>query len=175
MPKLTELSASSQVEIPPDPDTPPPEHPRSSHSPPINPWADFNPWAQEEFQERHPFGFMDSGSSGYAHHTYRSPDGRFTFSSTTINGGAAYPPHQSPTQSNPILPMMLQSFDAILREMSETNETPAHRGAPGMEDPHDWPPRGGPGLDEHAGPEGLQPRNAGRPQPMSPPLSSLAE
>lgn len=118
---------------------------------------------------------METGPTDYAYRTYRSPDGRFTFSSTTINGGGGYSSRQSTTNGNPILPMMLQSFNTLLRELSDIHDPPTHRRSPGLDDPFDPHTPGWFGMDRHAGPEGLHPRNPDRAQSMSPPVGSLAE
>lgn len=118
---------------------------------------------------------METGPTDYAHRTYRSPDGRFTFSSTTINGGGGYSSRQSTTNGNPILPMMLQSFDTLLREMSDIHDTPPRRRSPGLDDPFDPHTPGWFGMDSHADLDGLHPRNPDRPQSISPPVGSLAE
>lgn len=170
-----------QIEIPPDPDTPPPLDPldpdTEPHSPPINPWVDHNPWAQADTSGPRAFDLMDSGSPRYTHRTYRSPDGRFSFSSTTVGNG--YSPRQTAAHPNPMVPMMLQSLDTMFQELSNMHDLHGQR-SPDLDDP--FAPHS-PGFHEHefpggnrrAGHEGLFPRDTDRPQPITPPVGSLAE
>ncbi|KAJ5584413.1 uncharacterized protein N7459_004213 [Penicillium hispanicum] len=167
------------VEIPPEtPSSRPPGLEAEPQSPHVNPWADHNPWEREETGAPRTFGFMDSRSSrsAYAHHTYRSPDGRFTFSSTTIGGGLS--PRQGPAHPNPMVPMMLQNLDTIFQGLSESydpqrqrgaGEDPFHPHSPGWQE-HDFP-----GIDEHAPREGVHPRNTNVPPPVEPAVGSLAD
>jgi len=121
---------------------------------------------------------MDSGSPGYSQRTYRSPDGRFTFSSTTIGGG--YSPRQSAATAspNPMLPMMFESLNRIFQGLSETYDPHNANGSrsPGFDDPFlahsSSSPNHRAGLDAH---EGLSPRDTDRAQPRTPPVGSLAE
>lgn len=146
----------------------------------MNPWADHNPWGRDESAGPRPFDFMDS-SPGYSQRTYRSPDGRFTFSSTTI--GRGYPRQStSSAAQTPILPMMLESLNTIFRGLSETYDphNPHGSRSPGFDNPFmahsSSPPDHDPaGPDAHAGHEGLFPRDTDRAQPMTPPVGSLAE
>lgn len=130
-----------QIEIPPE--SPQPEREREPQSPPVNPWADHNPWAQEESARPQSFGWMESGSPGYSHRSYRSPDGRFTFSSTTIGGG--YSPRQG-AQPNQMLPLIVGSLDTLFQTMRATYDDdqmqrspemnmPPHAHAAGMREP----------------------------------------
>ncbi|KAJ5190581.1 uncharacterized protein N7498_009566 [Penicillium cinerascens] len=167
------------IEIPPDPDTPPPEQDPEPRTPPINPWADHNPWDRDEAAGPRPFGFMDSGSPGYSQHTYRSPDGRFTFSSTTIGGGYSSRQSAATAPTNPLLPMMFEGLNALFQGLQETHE-PHEARSPGLDDPFmahssSWP-NIDPGVSNaHAGHEGLFPRDTDRAQPMTPPVASLAD
>ncbi|KAJ5125583.1 hypothetical protein N7476_010076 [Penicillium atrosanguineum] len=167
------------IEIPPDPDTPPPELEPEPRTPPINPWADHRPWGSEETAGPRPFDLMDSGSPGYSQHTYRSPDGRFTFSSTTIGGGYSSPQSTANAPPNPMLPMMFESLNTIFRGLSETYDphNPHGSRSPGLDDPFmahssNWLNAD---SDDPAEPEGLYPRDADRAQPTAPPVGSLAD
>jgi E3 ubiquitin-protein ligase RNF115/126 len=51
--------------------------------------------------------------------TYRSPDGRFSFSSTTFEAGTSS--GQRNNNTDPVVPMMMQSFDTILQGLMEPN------------------------------------------------------
>lgn len=62
---------------------------------------------------------MDFGFPSYSHHTYRSPDGRFAFSGTTIRG--SFPPRQGGAYSNPMVPM-LQTLQTILGDITDNHE-----------------------------------------------------
>ncbi|KAJ5168486.1 uncharacterized protein N7482_004080 [Penicillium canariense] len=172
------------VEIPPD--SPQSEREPELHSPPINPWADHNPWTREEPSASQPSGWMDSGSPGYSHRSYRSPDGRFMFSSTTIGGG--YSPRQGNAQPNAMLPLMMQSLDSLFQGLSESYDHqgqrspamdhPRHPYAAGMRDhdPVQDPMHSRSITDEDAEQrEGLFPRDPDGPQHMTVRVESLAE
>lgn len=122
---------------------------------------------------------MDSGSPGYSQHTYRSPDGRFTFSSTTLGGGFSTRQSATNRPPNPALPMMFESLNTLFRGLSETYDPHHPHGArsPGFDDPFaahssNWPNADSDDPAEH---EGLFPRNADRAQPMPHPLANLYE
>lgn len=126
-----------------------------------------------------PFHFMEAPSPGYAHRTYRSPDGRFTFSSTTVNSRSEFgwSTRQPSDHPDSMLPAMVQGFDAILRGMLNPPpfyHTP-HRRSPGLDDPFDPHLPGWSETDDHTGYEELRPRDTDRPQPGEPPVGSLAE
>lgn len=160
-------AVASQIEIPPDIPPESPESLPSLESPPhINPWAEHNPWAREDPPEPRERNFY-GGTPRFSHHTYRSPDGRFTFSSTTIGGG--YSPRQARGQ-NPFVPMMIQALDTMFQGLQETydnqrtravSENPFH--------PDGWPEHDHP-AEEHPDPPELFPRDADGPQPMPPPV-----
>lgn len=139
-----------QVEIPPE--SPPPTQDPEPQSPPVNPWMDHNPWEHQETPPRSRFGFVDPGSPGYSQRTHRSPDGRFTFSSTTISGGSS--PREGAAHPNPMVPMMLQSLDSIFQGLQETYDHQGPRGA-AMDPFHahspGWPEHEHRGVDESAG------------------------
>ncbi|RJE17698.1 RING finger domain protein [Aspergillus sclerotialis] len=168
------------IEIPPDTAPDPshedpsiPPHERTRPRPPLNPWADHNPWAHEE-----PDDFF-GGGNGFRHRTYRSPDGRFTFSSTTFGTGfperPAGPPRGVP--GDPLMPMV-RSLDTIFHGLADTYRNQGRRdpqqGDPwqnfhGQED-HDRE------REEAFGPgRRLYPRDANAPQPMAPPFGTLGD
>ncbi|RAL10631.1 putative RING finger domain protein [Aspergillus homomorphus CBS 101889] len=187
------------IEIPPDPDEEPPlvsdrpdsasaSSPRSAGSP-LNPWADHNPWAHQDDHDRndgdHPW---DSGN-GFRHRTYRSPDGRFTFSTTTYTHG--FGGGQSPsTQGNPNLDplMMVQNMDNIFRgltgpyqqrnrsaSVSSSGQASSQARGQGQrlgtfEFNIDTGNSATPSQDG-----GLHPRDADGPQPMNNPLRALGD
>ncbi|KAJ5613190.1 hypothetical protein N7510_006384 [Penicillium lagena] len=173
------------IEIPPEEisDDPPELEPIDRTSPrhfnPLDPLADHNPWARPESPDRREYGdnfFAGGGSPSYSRRLYRSPDGRFTFSSTTIGGGSS--PHQGGEQPNPLVPMMVRSLDMIFQGLAETYN---HQGQQGVSeesfqtDSPGWGESHSPRASASPGAEGLFPRNANGPQPMVPPVGSLAE
>lgn len=186
----------------------PPERDSVPRSPPLNAFSDHNPWS-EEVQEDYPpshhhpsaaYNPMDFTFPGFSHHTYRSPDGRFNFSGTTIRGGS--PPRQGGTYSNPMIPM-IQTLQTILGDLSDASErahtemnnppqqqhnhhhhhhyhhhqsphgqrSPRSEGSPRQQSPD--PDHTG--LDQFVEFSTLFPRNADRPQRMAPPVESLAD
>lgn len=127
-----------QIEIPPESPQPEPEPEPQSQG--FNPWADHNPWAPEESVSS---GWMESGSPGYSHRSYRSPDGRFTFSSTTIGGGyssrRAAQPGETPSPFMATLDDFFQSM-RVRHTDGETQRPPAMNTLPyshaaGMREP----------------------------------------
>ncbi|KAF3025318.1 hypothetical protein E8E15_008194 [Penicillium rubens] len=160
--------ACGGIEIPPEPPSEgSPSHRADSSSPPrVNPWVDHNPWEREpqESQERQSPGFLGSGASPFSSvHTYRSPNGRFSFSSATLDAGM--PSGQRNNGPNPMVPMMIQSFDTLLQSLMEPNprgyrgfgDDPFH---PQSSTSPDWL------EDDHltGGHPGLSPRNGDAPQ-----------
>lgn len=156
------------VEIPPElPSEGSPSHRADSPSPPrVNPWMDHNPW-ERDTQERQSPGLLGSDAPPYSSlRTYRSPDGRFSFSSATLDTGM--PAGQRNNRPNPMVPMMMQSFDAILQNLMEPNprgyrgfgEDPFH---PQSSTSPDWL------EDDHLTGHhpGLFPRNADAAQPSN--------
>jgi hypothetical protein len=139
---------------------------------------------------------MDFAFPGYSHHTYRSPDGRFSFSSSTVRG--SFPPRQGAgggggagAYSNPMIPM-LQTLQTILGDISDAHDNDHHnhhnhhhnhteqqygnRSPRPEESSRRHSPDTDPaGIDEYAEFEGLFPRDSNRPQRMSPPVESLSE
>ncbi|CAI7603622.1 unnamed protein product [Penicillium pancosmium] len=165
----------------------------------INPFTDHNPWAQDQESPPHPgsaaYDPMDFAFPGYSHHTYRSPDGRFSFSSSTVRG--SFPPRQGAggggagAYSNPMIPM-LQTLQTILGDISDAHDNDHHnphnphhhhteqqygnRSPRPEESSRRYSPDPDPtSIDEYAEFEGLFPRDSNRPQRMSPPVESLSE
>ncbi|OQE46657.1 hypothetical protein PENCOP_c001G04221 [Penicillium coprophilum] len=172
------------IEIPPEqpseasPNSP--SHRADSSSPSrVNPWIDHNPW-ERDTQERHRPGFFAGGAPRpgdtplYSSlHTYRSPDGRFSFSSATLDGGI--PGGQRNNDPNPF-PTMMQSFDTMLQTLMEPNP----RGYRGFgEDPFHAQSSTSPDWleDDHLTGHhpGLSPRNTDAPQPNNRTPTDLAQ
>lgn len=137
--------------------------------PRASPWTDHNPWGIDEELPRTMSRDIPSGF----HRTYRSPDGRFSFSSTTIGTGLSSSPRGA-YGPNAGIPMMMQNFDNILRGLVEPpNQT--SRGL-GIDDsfhpsPFGWPDYERVG-DHPSSPApipspGLSPRNADASQPRT--------
>lgn len=187
-----------QIEIPPDteerPRRPtPPTSPRGEF-PPINPFANHNPWAHEDEDEDHIHGFGFRSSPGFAHRAYRSPDGRFTFTSTTYNGGGSFGGGGGFRRSagpgisefgDPLMPMVRQ-LDTIFHGLADTYRQQGQRqrrestrqagAARPQHDDFPDPEERAPGEPNDFEPtSGLFPRNADRAQPMAPPLGTLGE
>lgn len=191
-----------QIEIPPDtdPEPPrlnaPPSPPRRArtHSP-FDPFGGHNPWAHgepEDDDERDPFGF-GAGSPGFAHRTYRSPDGRFTFSSTTFGGagpgggggaggaaaaaGSRSSPGMGGDFGDPLLPMV-NRLNTIFGGLADTyrEQAPSQRREPAFPDDVPDPDERAPDEPHEFGPRSrLFPRDADRAQPMAPPIGTLGE
>lgn len=137
---------------------------------------------------------MDFAFPSYSHHTYRSPDGRFSFSSSTVRG--SFPPRQSAgggggagagAYSNPMIPM-LQTLQTILGDISDSHDNDHHnhnyhteqqygnRSPRPEQSSRRYSPEADPtGIDQYTEFEGLYPRDSDRPQRMSPPVENLAE
>ncbi|KAK5798394.1 hypothetical protein VI817_004684 [Penicillium citrinum] len=177
----------------------PPERDSFPRSPPLNAFSNHNPWSEEEAaaaaeEEDSPshhasaaYNPMDFAFPGFSHHTYRSPDGRFNFSGTTVRG--SFPLRQGGTYSNPMIPM-LQTLQTILGDMSETHDTESNSNQhQDHHSPHrhqrssrfeasprqQSPDPDHTGLDQFVEFGELFPRNSDRPQRMAPPVESLAE
>ncbi|KAJ5959697.1 uncharacterized protein N7479_006847 [Penicillium vulpinum] len=164
------------IEIPPEQASEDsPSHRANSSSPSrVNPWIDHNPWEQDTQEQQGP-GLFGSGTPPYTFsRTYRSPDGRFSFSSTTVD--SRFPSGQRNDGPNPMVPMMMQSFDTLLQNLMEPNprgyrgfgEDPFH---PQSSTSPDWL------EDDHLTGHhpGLSPRNADAPQPPNHNPTDLAE
>lgn len=115
-------------------------------------------------------------------HTYRSPDGRFTFSATTFSGG--FPPRPvggpgGPFPNDPLMPVMRSIFNnmAIPYRQQHVGAHPVGEGfqpqPPGPGYPgdrnQDQPP------PPFAATGRLFPRDADHPQPMVHPVDGLGE
>lgn len=178
----------------------PPERDSFPRSPPLNAFSNHNPWSEEEAaaaaaeEEDSPshhasaaYNPMDFAFPGFSHHTYRSPDGRFNFSGTTVRG--SFPLRQGGTYSNPMIPM-LQTLQTILGDMSETHDTESNSNQhQDHHSPHrhqrssrfeasprqQSPDPDHTGLDQFVEFGELFPRNSDRPQRMAPPVESLAD
>ncbi|KAL5338772.1 hypothetical protein BJX70DRAFT_365602 [Aspergillus crustosus] len=183
------------IEIPPDTEEPEPSHPDPpesipgafpSHrspsppavtSPPVNPWADHDPWAHMDDDDVHGWG----GGPGhhYTQRTYQSAGGnlRFSFQAHTI------PPRRVPGARGDLgADPIVQGLDSFFQSMaeSESNRDRAARAqgarSPGARrQPYDeFLGRGFPPA-HHQPPPGLFPRDANGPQPMQTPLRSLGD
>lgn len=175
------------IEIPPDTTPYPPlqDSPRlspgdSSRSPP-HPLAGHNPWADD---------YEDTGprrGRGFTQRTYRSPDGRFTFMSTTFSNDNG---QQSPNPygqdeghfNDPLMPMV-RTLDTIFHGLADTYQQQGRRlsrqeraGEPGAtsRDEFDDPEEVAPGSRPEER-ERLFPRDADGPQPMGHPLGTLTD
>lgn len=165
-----------------------------------------DPWADFEDDD----GNGDDNNDGDDHHdgrrtgpgftqrTYRSPDGRFTFTSTTFSSNRAGGeggrgndgdlPRRPPIQNggfpeDPLLPIV-RTLDTIFHGLADTYRQQGRRPAAGSQrqgdrdtpmrdewdDPEEVEPEPGPW-----GREGLYPRDANGPQPMGHPVGSLNE
>ncbi|PWY89530.1 hypothetical protein BO94DRAFT_594138 [Aspergillus sclerotioniger CBS 115572] len=184
-----------QIEIPPDPDADPlPERPPSAPAPARarpNPWADHNPWAHQEEDDDLDHGWgtgNENGSgngdgNGFTHRTFRSPDGRFTFSTTTYTHGfpRRSPPSQRPA-NDPLMPMV-QGLDSIFNGLANTYRQQNPPGSTSSQ-PHTPDRDRGRTLgsfefdieaDGRGQDDGLHPRNADGPQPLNNPLRTLSD
>ncbi|GLA35796.1 hypothetical protein AnigIFM63309_001177 [Aspergillus niger] len=181
------------IEIPPDPDAEPPPSFHRPPSPPAadnarspNPWADHNPWAHQEEDDDIDHGWGPGHGNGFTHRTYRSPDGRFTFSTTTythgLRGGSP-PTQQRQANPDPLMPMV-QGLDSIFHGLASTyrqqNRPGGQAQAPGSDRDRgrtlgsfafDIEAEGRTGTQ--AG--GLHPRDADGPQPVNNPLRTLGD
>lgn len=195
------------IEIPPDTEepprhaTPPPASPHRERTfPPVNPFANHNPWTHDDEDDYDTHGF--GSSPGFAHRAYRSPDGRFTFSSTTFNGSGGFssgggfggPPRSAGYGTDefgdPLMPMV-RRLDTIFHGLADTyrqqgqgqgqsldRESSRQAGATSALPQHDDfsdPEERAPGEPDDFGPPRLFPRNADGPQPMAPPLGTLGD
>ncbi|KAJ5928455.1 RING finger domain protein [Penicillium verhagenii] len=164
------------IEIPPDNVSPEPLI--EPDSTPAEPWENDNPWSQEDLPRT--FGFMNSPSPSsprYSQHTYRSPGGQFTFTSTSVRGG--YSNRHGTTPMNPAMPMMMQGLGSILQALSETGADhrgpragamdPFHPDSPGWDD-HDRH-----GVNESDDPPEMYPRDANAPHTTTAPAGTLAD
>lgn len=115
------------VEIPPE--SPEPRPSRLADSPRPNPWGDNSAWEEEDNGAASglfgPFGPPPQSSS---FRTYSSPDGRFQFSSATLNTRSSGQQHAN---GNPMMPLLMSNINSIFQNLSEPSGRP-HRGPPGL-------------------------------------------
>ncbi|OJJ47210.1 hypothetical protein ASPZODRAFT_15887 [Penicilliopsis zonata CBS 506.65] len=171
--EFTEIIEIPPEETHPDPSpinlTPPPRQERRQQTP-INTLADHNPWADDH--ETDPYLSTGSRGSGFSRHTYRSPDGRFTFTSTTYNGG--FPPGRGMMTGDPLMLPMVRSLDTIFHGLADTYHPEARspllsRGASPLQQE-----RGRESSPQYAAAGGrLYPRDTEGPQPMGAALGTL--
>lgn len=166
-----------QIEIPPDTTPEPSSHVDRPSRVGINPWEDQNPWAEEGPADTDRF----LGGPGFSRHTYRSPDGRFTFSTTTYSGGfpggfLGQPTSPGgPLPEDPLMPVM-RSLDTIFNGLANTyrqqggGETRA-----ASEGPQNQGDESREGTPAFAATGRLFPRDAEGPQPMNRSVDSLNE
>ncbi|BDD60886.1 hypothetical protein MAP00_005976 [Monascus purpureus] len=163
------------IEIPPDTTPEPSSHVDRPSRVGINPWEDQNPWAEEGPADTDRF----LGGPGFSRHTYRSPDGRFTFSTTTYSGGfpggfLGQPTSPGgPLPEDPLMPVM-RSLDTIFNGLANTyrqqggGETRA-----ASEGPQNQGDESREGTPAFAATGRLFPRDAEGPQPMNRSVDSL--
>ncbi|KKK17953.1 hypothetical protein AOCH_004439 [Aspergillus ochraceoroseus] len=184
------------VEIPPDPDPELDSHPdppisvprqRSPSSPPpppANPWMDHDPWAHQDDDDDddEPSGWETTNPGyGFTRRTYRSPNGRFTFSSTTYTHG--FPRRPSGSQRDVTMDPLVRGIDSFFQSMTDANRPLGHASqqrprSPGrMFDTNDdfEPPHAATRQTEYHPTGGLFPRDADGPQPMGTPLRTLGD
>lgn len=125
-----------------------------------------------------PVGFMEpmfQESPRFSRHSYRSPDGRFTFTTTSIRGGTSsnsYQQGQGNGYPNPTVPMMMQGLDSLFQALSEPrletrqHQTPQMPGGWNEDFHHDYPD------PEEQAPQDRTWRTA---RSATPPEGSLAE
>lgn len=136
--------------------------------------ADHNPWRDAEETEIHEF----SNGGEMTHRHYRSPDGRFTFTSTTYTSGGRSPrtrsPHGGGVPEEPLL-SVLQSFNTIYQGLMDPSNL-GRRDTRQAGGDSGWGSESrGRGDDPFTAFEGLWPRDANHPQPMAHPLASINE
>ncbi|KAL3461625.1 hypothetical protein BJX64DRAFT_155757 [Aspergillus heterothallicus] len=167
------------IEIPPDTDPEPePSHPdppetlpgyhRSPPPPPVNPWADHNPWASND-DNLHEW----DSSPRVTHRSFRSPNGSYIFHGSIRTHGL--PPRRVPgAQRDQDFDPIMRDMEQIFQSMHEADRERASRAqGPGS-------PRAGQATFTFANrpmqhpPGGLFPRDADGPQPMGSPLGSLS-
>ncbi|KAL4870080.1 hypothetical protein BDV12DRAFT_166558 [Aspergillus spectabilis] len=187
------------IEIPPDTEEPefshpdPPESipgafpahrspsPPTVTSPPVNPWADHDPWAHMDDDDVHGWG----GGPGYQYtqRTYQSPGGnlRFSFQAHSM------PPRRVPGARGDMgVDPIFQGLDTFFQSITESNReraaraqgprSPGARSPGARRQPYDDIFGGAPSpAHHHQSPPGLFPRDADGPQPMQTPLRSLGD
>lgn len=133
---------------------------------PQNPFFNHNPWAETNNDEPQRFG----ASPRISRQSYRSPDGRITFTSTTFTtgmGGRVGSPSSPDAQgADPLF----RAVGSIFQGLAGAYNTQNRNGPPpDREDPWETP-----GATRGANfPGGLWPRDTDNPQPPVVPLASL--
>lgn len=151
---------------PPFPSSLSPRPPHSPRSPTRNPFLDHNPWADTPDDESQGFG----NGPRISRQSYRSPDGRVTFTSTTFTTGMGGR-HRSPGSPEPYAAEpLLRTVGSIFQELAGTYNTQnRHVPPPDREDPWETPGATR-GAYLHGG---LWPRDTESPQPQTVPVASL--
>ncbi|KAL1965513.1 hypothetical protein VTN77DRAFT_5596 [Rasamsonia byssochlamydoides] len=139
---------------------------------PASPFHNHNPWTEET--EIHDVG----SGSGFSRRSYRSPDGRFSFTSTTFSTG--FPSRRVRGGLPDLLPSddpVMRSFNAIFQGLAGAPFNAGHRDRD--RDPLRADDLNPPWADEHRDRRdpfgGLWPRDADNPQPMAHPLGDINE
>lgn len=125
--------------------------------------------------QTHSNSTIPPSSPQFSYRTYRSPNGRFTFSSAHVSGG--YP--RGGTQANPMVPMMIQGIDTMFRHLSDSNDLRGQRGAAEM-DPFNshspaWPEHDHLDIDDDMHHPSPHQQAYDGPFQRNPPPQSLAE
>lgn len=105
------ISLFVQIEIPPE--SPAPRPSRSAHSPRPNPWGDNSAWEDED---NGAYGLFGASPQSSSFRTYSSPDGRFQFSSATLETRSSGQQH---TAGNPMVPLLMHNFNTIFQNLSD--------------------------------------------------------
>ncbi|EED13184.1 RING finger domain protein, putative [Talaromyces stipitatus ATCC 10500] len=143
-----------------------PQSLRSARYDAENPFFNHNPWSETNDDEPQRFGSPPRVSR----HSYRSPDGRITFTSTTFTTGMGgrhrIPPSPDMYGGEPLL----RTFGTIFQELAGAYNTQNRNGPPpDREEPWETPGASR-GANFHGG---SSPRNTDSPQPPPLPLGSL--
>ncbi|KAH8705163.1 hypothetical protein BGW36DRAFT_8614 [Talaromyces proteolyticus] len=167
---FTEIIEGSAEELPGIDYQDPPFSPRSPHSPQHDTRQsilDHNPWQHTEDHETQ----ETDDIPGFSRHSYRSPDGNLTFTTTTWTRGMPGRRRSvgSPDQfagTDPLLQTMGTFFQELAGAYAHRDR---HVPNPDREDPWETP---GATRGTYMG-GGLFPRDTTRPQPATMPLTSL--
>lgn len=140
----------------------PPGSSRRSRSP-SNPFPDHDPWANTEYREY-------SNGSEMTRRSYRSQDGRFTWTSTTVQRRTRPPNDVDPMADS--FPPMIYPLETLFRYLHEGSRDSAR----GERPPHSGSSEGLHDTDADGPfPSGLFPRDADSPQPMISPIEHFNE
>ncbi|OKL57588.1 hypothetical protein UA08_07269 [Talaromyces atroroseus] len=167
-PAVNYQSHPSSPSWPPSLSTRPPQSPRSPRHDTRNPFLDHNPWAETPDDEPQALG---SGPR-VSRQSYRSSDGRVTFTSTTFTTGMGgrqrSPASPEPYAADPLL----RSVGSIFQELAGAYNTPnRHVPPPDREDPWETPgATRGPHLHED-----MWRRDTDSPQPPTIPFANLGD